>query len=142
MDILKHEISMSLNEFQEQKYLDINNSIAQVILNILLLKPGNLPGLPHIGVNIKSYLHRVDTEWDPEDLKALIMAQCSELISGLITNNIDIFYTSDNNNRPILIVSVGLNDLSNNNLINFGFMKNSDGSVSYLYDFENQIGGI
>jgi hypothetical protein len=136
MDILKHEITMSLNDFQEQNFLDISHSVAQVILNILLMRPGNMPGLPQIGINIKQYLYKVESEWDPENLKSLLMAQCTELIPGLISNKIDIYYTNDNQDRPILIVAVGLNDLSEYNLINFGFLKNEDGRIQYLYDFE------
>jgi hypothetical protein len=136
VEILKHEVSLELNDFQEQKYLDINHSVAQVILNILLMRPGNMPGLPHIGVNIKEYLYKLEDTIDPEELKAKIMAQCVELMPGLITNNIDIFFTNDQNGRPMLIISVGLNDLSQNNLINFGFIKNNDGSINYLYEFE------
>jgi hypothetical protein len=139
MDILKHEIGFKLNEFQQQEILSINESIAQIIINMFLMRQGNLPGLPHIGLNIRDYLNRHEDEIDAEDLKAKIMSQCHELIPGLITNNINVYTSLDNNNRTVLIISIGLTDKSENDLVYFGFRKDADGRINYLFEFEKLI---
>jgi hypothetical protein len=138
-DIMKHEMTLSLNNFQKQELLDLNHSIARIILNIFLLRRGNIPGLPHIGVNIREYLYKSPEEFDSQNLKNLALAQCSELLPGFITGNIDIYFIADLNGQPLIIISVGIADMTESNLINFGFtLSGATGDLQSFYDFEKE----
>jgi hypothetical protein len=103
------------------------------------MRPGNLPGLPHIGLNIREYLNRIEDEVDSEDLKSKIMSQCHQLVPGLVTNDINVYTSLDNNNRMVLIISIGLTDKSENDLVYFGFKREEDGSINYLFEFEKLL---
>jgi hypothetical protein len=136
-DIFKSEILLELNNFQKQKLLDPNNSIAQIIINLFLMRPGNIPGLPHIGINIKDYLYKTDTEINPDDIKSRIASQCNELLPGVVTGDIDIVLVPDFQGKSILLISIGIFDA---NTLHVGFTKNSaTGDLEYLYEFEKAL---
>ena len=147
MDITKPELDLALDSFQKQKLLGINESIAQLLINLFLMRPGNLPGLPHLGINIREELYRHEANIDTEGLKSKIAGQCSELLPGLVTDNISLVFIPDYQNQSLLIVSVGLFD---NSTLNIGFTTGgSTGELQYRYEFEKlaielqtQIGGV
>ena len=53
--MIKPEVTFGLDNFGKQKTLSLSETIGQLVLDILLLKPGQLPSLPHIGMNIKQF---------------------------------------------------------------------------------------
>ena len=53
---IPRDVGFGLNDFQEMQVYSEGESIARYLSNILLMRPGNLPGLPHIGLNIKDFV--------------------------------------------------------------------------------------
>jgi hypothetical protein len=135
MSGFKSELVFGLDNFQRQKVLDSNNSLAQVILNIFFMRPGNLPSLPHIGINITSYLYKFEDELDAEGLKEKIYSQCSELIPYLDIGNIKIFVANYKGNG-ILMIAIPI--IGGDNIL-YAFTKDSTGNVLFNYDFEANI---
>ena len=50
------ELAFGTDNFNNQKILNEVETLTQLLINVLVLKPGQLPGLPHLGMNIKQYI--------------------------------------------------------------------------------------
>lgn len=141
MTEFKGELDFGLDSFQKQKVLDSNNSIARVLLNLMLMKPGNLPSLPHIGINIKQYLYKLEDEVDPDDLKNKIYNQCSELIPYLVLGEVRVFVTNYKG-QSLLLISVPISDttnVQNTTPILFGFAKDYSNGVTFNYQLDQDM---
>jgi hypothetical protein len=134
------ELALNLNNFQQQKILSINDSVAQILINLFLMRPGNLPSLPHIGINLPDYLYRTAGEINVDELKNTIATQCNELLNGVVTGEIDVIFLPDYKGQPMLIVAV---EILNTVTVNIGFTKSAaTNELNYLYQFENQLSDI
>lgn len=140
MDSFKKELDFGLDNFQQQKILSNNDSVARVLLNLFLMKPGNMPSLPHIGINIKEYLYKMNNQLDPDELKDKIYNQCSELIPYLALGAVKIFATNYKG-KDLLIISVPIQNMSANTAdsVLYGFSKDDTENVVFNYQFEDNI---
>lgn len=136
-DGIKKELDFSLNNFQEQKTYEALEAAAQIILNLFFTVPGDYPSLPHIGLDIKQYLYKLEDEIDPEELKGKIFAQCSELMPYLILGNVRIFMTNYKG-KPVLIANIQLNANDQSNDLTMAFSENN-GNLLYDYAFNTDL---
>lgn len=57
------ELTFRINKYKETALLNDKDSLVQIILNALLMVPGNLPSQPLKGVDIFQYMyHRMDSD--------------------------------------------------------------------------------
>jgi hypothetical protein len=138
MEPFKNEVIFGADNFQQPKILSSKESIAQVLLNLFFMRPGNLPSLPHIGINIREYLYRMEDDLDAEELKAKLYDQASVLIPYISLGDVRIFVTSYNG-QSLLIVSIPVFDDSQNNSIVYGFSKDQSGNTIFNYQFQNDL---
>lgn len=141
MTVFKGELDFGLDNFQKQKVLDSNNSIARILLNLMLMKPGNLPSLPHIGIDVKQYLYRLEDEIDPDELKNKIYNQCSELIPYLVLGQVKVFVTNYKG-QALLLISVPITDstkVQDTSSILFGFSKDYSNGVTFNYQLDEDM---
>lgn len=131
------EILFGLDNFQKPKILDEKNSIAQVLLNILILRPGNLPSLPHIGINIKQYLYKFEDDLRADEIKQKIYEQCMELIPYLTLGDIRFFLTRYNE-KDMFILLVPIVFDNNNFTVLYGFTNNGN-EITFNYKIENEL---
>ena len=132
---LGREAFFELNDFREPKMIDKVDTIGQMILNLFLMRPGNIPSMPHIGININQYLHTLENDIDTDELKQKIYDQCSELFSHVRLGDV-LVYSTDFQNVGLLIVSIPI--VGSDNDILFGFSKKDDSSdLNYYIQFKN-----
>ena len=122
---VKRELDFGLDHFGNQKMLTLDDSIAQMVINILFLRPGQLPGLPHIGVDIAKYLYKFDDDLEINDLLAEIRVQCSPLMQYIDVNGM-VMTVIQYNEQPLLVLNIPLRTGTNNTDITIGFKKNED----------------
>lgn len=134
------ELGFGLDGFQKQQVYDSNNSIARVLLNLLLMKPGNLPSLPHIGIDINKYLYVLEDDIDPDQLKNDIYNQCSELIPYLILGEVKVF-VANYNGQGVLLINIPIQDTTNvsSSSILYGFTKDYSNGVTFNYELEQNL---
>lgn len=138
MSGLKSEVTFGTDNFNNQKVLSSEESLAQILLNLLLMRPGNMPGLPHLGINIRQYLYSFTDEIDVDGLKNKIYSQSSELLPYLITGDIKIANVQQNG-QNILIIAIPIPSQNNDDAILFGFSKNADGTLTANYQIDKQL---
>ena len=54
---MAREITFKIDKYKKPVLLNTKESLAQTIINALLMVPGNLPGNPLVGVNVMQYLY-------------------------------------------------------------------------------------
>lgn len=135
MSGIKSEVGFGLDNFMKPKVLDSYQSLAQVILNVLVMKKGNMPSLPHLGIDIRKYLYKFSDEIDVGALKNEIYSQVSEVLPQLISGEIKISVVTYEG-QDLLLVAIPINDTSPDDAIIFGFSKGPNNSVETRYSLE------
>lgn len=77
--------SFGVNDFNEVKYYNADETIVRDLLLLLFGKPGFYPSLPYLGMNIQTLLYQLEDNMDTSQLKAKLAAQCTDFL-GLITS--------------------------------------------------------
>lgn len=99
------DTTFELSEFNEARIRSEMETIKNVLLFILLSKPGAYPSIPQIGLDIETMLYSYFDELDVADLKNKLIEQCSALGAYINAGLIDIkklIYR----NKPSLIIHI------------------------------------
>lgn len=137
MQGLGREVDFGPDNFNKPKILNPSESIAQIIYNLLLMKPGNLPSMPHVGIDIKQYLYMHEDALNGDELKDKIYSQCKELLPYLMIGDILVKVIPHQNNDILFInipMSIG-NEQSEKQLL-MGFTKDSSGEMLTQYQLD------
>lgn len=89
MDI-EYDLSFEVNAFKQPRIISDLETVKNIILFILFAKPGQYPSMPDIGLDIESLLYSHYDELDTEELKDMIIAQCSAMKYYLTTGSVTI----------------------------------------------------
>lgn len=131
------ELDFGLDSFNNQKTLNQAETIAQIMMNIFMLKPGQIPGLPHLGMNIKQYLYKFQEDINTDVIKNELRHQCSFLIPFLDLDNLQVLLVPYNN-ESILYISVPFSVLvenSENQSVLVGYKK-QPGSNDVVFNYK------
>lgn len=133
--MIGHEVDFGTDDFNRPKVLSLKESYCRLLLNVLVLKPGNLPSLPHIGINIKQYLYKLESEIDIAELKDKIYEQCSELLPLILSDEMRIFITKQEN-HDILVLYFPITVDMEKEAILYAFTQNEKGELRYNTMFQ------
>lgn len=97
------EIGLDIDDFDQQRVFTDKDTVARLMMNILFMKPGHLPNLPHIGIDINQYLYKQEDGFDTNDLKNRIATQSMELMPYMLTGEISIKFSEHNGVQFLLI---------------------------------------
>ena len=104
---LPRDVGLDKDFYQKSRIFDETNSLVNYILNILLMRPGNMPSMPHIGVNIGQYIQpNMQQELDVEFVKGLIVSNCEDLLPQLSTDELIVTVVIDEQNKPVLLIKI------------------------------------
>lgn len=135
-EIIKSEVGFGKDNFGNPKQYNIRDSVSLIILNILLMKPGNLPSMPHIGINIRNYLYMNEDEINAEELKQKIYLQCHEMFMYLVSSDIRL-YINGQQGRNILMIYIPLKIEGQDDALLYSFQNDINGEIKYNYAFES-----
>lgn len=133
---IPRDIGFEKDNFNKSKICNETDSLVNYIVNILLMKPGNLPGMPHIGVNLSKYIQKDMRTLDSETIKGLIVKNCEDLLPYIsgddiyvgVVNDKDLVENGDTTDegREVLLVKIPLK-------VNEATRENSDKDVYYAF---------
>lgn len=106
---LPRDVGLGKDNFQKSKIFNETDSLINYILNILLMRPGNMPSMPEIGVNIGQYIQpsmqkRLDTEF----IKGLIVSNCEAILPYLVSEELIVSIVRDSFDRDVLLIKIPL----------------------------------
>lgn len=125
------DVQFGLDDFQRPMAKDKNHAIAQSVLNILLMRKGQLPSMPHIGLDLYSYMYKFEDEIDVGYILGEVQAQCSELANYINTDAIEVMVLPIDG-VDTLVIAVPVYGESN---IIYGFRKKDD-VLLFNYEFD------
>lgn len=106
---LPRDVGLIKDDFQKSTIYNRHQSLVNYILNILLMKPGNLPTMPELGVNITKYIKNNMSEiLDPAQLQGLIASNCKDMLPFIDESRIFVANDIVHNGRSYLIISIPL----------------------------------
>lgn len=100
-----YDFTFELNEFGEPRITTEVETLKNVVLFILLTKPGQYPSLPHIGLNLQSMLYSFYDEIDEGKLQSKIVEQCNAL-GSYFQNDMIMIKKVIYHNQPSLIIQI------------------------------------
>jgi hypothetical protein len=130
------EVDFGEDNFGDPMVLSQGDSIAQQIINILYMRPGQMPSMPHLGINIRKYMHQFFDEFDKEELKNDIIFQCREIIPYIDFDNINIL-TTDLEKQPTLLITIPILIDEGDTLV-LGFRDYAD-DLTFNYQFQSAL---
>jgi hypothetical protein len=133
----KSEVDFGVDSFKKPKILNPKESVAQIILNLFMMRPGSMPSMPHIGINIQSYLYKMEEDLNVEGLKQQIFSQCTELLSFISIGDIQVSVVPYEGQYIMLVILpiIGLDDTDSALLL--GFKQDQNNNLLFNYKFEN-----
>lgn len=135
--MIKRELDFGVDNFNEQKILSDKESIAQILKNILFMRPGNMPSMPHIGINIQSKLYSFDDSLDVEELKTEISSQCSAIIPYLDFDGMNLYVANHKGStQPILMIIIPVLLENQKEELIVGIEKSTQGEIMFNYQFD------
>lgn len=134
--MLKHEIAFGVDSFGKPKVLSDRDTLAQLIINILYLRPGQLPSMPMIGIDIYNYITPSVGEEGLNDLSTHITTQCSALAPYIeLTGTFVKLMTYQG--RPILLIIIPISYNGTQETLLVGARKDTNGRVIFNYEFDD-----
>lgn len=103
---MQQDITFNLDKYGAPEMLDFKTSVAQQIINALFMIPGNLPSMPTIGVNIRQYLYKVDTDYVSSKIESDLKAACGSIISGAYIGTVDFSVQTTSTGQAVFLIMV------------------------------------
>lgn len=86
--VLGYDVLMDVDEFHKPKVISTFEMCCNAIVTLLMMKPGQYPSIPELGIDIEQYLFEYsDDKSIPVKVKNQIMDQCNRLeLTGIDVN--------------------------------------------------------
>ena len=130
--MVSREPTFDIDIYKKPKLLSEKESVAQIIL-----KPGNLPDNPDLGVDIEQYMY-VDSDLSiGETIRTALIKTCGrDLVTANINNVSFITRKQEEDNSYVFLMQINISfkgDDKSTNLGIGGYQKS--GSVTYNWDY-------
>lgn len=107
------EVAFGDDEKGKAKQFTDIESLGQILYNIFVMRPGSLPSLPNVGIDIRQYMYRLEGSIDVDSLKGDIIKSCTELLTFIEVSDIEIQEVDYQNEKVLLIImTVNLEDIT------------------------------
>jgi hypothetical protein len=104
---LPRDVGIEKDNFQKSKIFNETDSLINYILNILIMKPGNLPGLPDVGVDIGRFVDKnMNKGIDSDMIKGLILDNCMNLLPYLSSDEIYVGVLTNADGQQYLVIKL------------------------------------
>lgn len=127
--------SFGVNSFNQAKYKNETETIANSIINLLFGKPGYFPSMPNLGINIQKTMYMFWDEIDPVALKGEIAVQCSAFTDYIVDESLDVIKSSYND-QPLLLVVIPVQIKNSNKNLTIAITQDENGNTQYNYVFD------
>lgn len=75
------EVGFGPNAFNEPTVYGAIESLGQILYNIFVMRPGTLPSLPNVGIDVRKYLYKLEGTIDYGALRQSIFDSCVGLLN-------------------------------------------------------------
>ena len=140
---LQRDIGMDKDNFQKSRIFNETDSLVNYILNILVMRPGNIPGMPELGVNIGQYVHSgMQGKIDVNQIKGLIISNCEQLMPYLIADKMVVAVVKDQYGKDVLLIKIAVGveqDSRQQKDIYYAFYRNELNELEFNFLVDNDL---
>lgn len=106
---LGYDVAFDVDSMYKPKVLSSLELAVNIILTLLMMKPGQFPSIPELGIDIESYLFEYsDDKSLPSEIKNKLSEQCNRLdISGL---TLDVYVDKTEEGHDALIIEITMTE--------------------------------
>lgn len=135
--MLKREIDFTTDKYHKPVYLSKRDSVAQVVINGLFMKKGNLPSHPERGVDIEQYIGKPAESIDELAILSDLRNTCGEDIVGneLLGLTFSTVTLEDGIETTLILVKLSIDNTED--LLAIFLQRRMDSTVRYDYHFIN-----
>jgi hypothetical protein len=131
-----NELDFSLDACNEQKVYTGAMAYAHKIKNLLFMRPGDLPSMPDVGINIQSYRFKAFDTLVNNQLREKLSDQVSAYVTDMPVENIDISVLKDKGDFYLLIKFSLMQDESE---VVFGIQQRKGEIVNFNFEvYDNE----
>lgn len=134
-----NDTTFSIDKYGNPKLLSLKDSVANAVVNVCFMKPGNIPGLPHLGVDIRQYFYKTQEELEQSSsiVSAKIQEACGQLISGANISGVNFTVQKANNGEYVFLLIVRISFPDEGEQVLGVIMKNSNDKITFNYEYMN-----
>ena len=126
------EPAFGLDNFGKPKVLKDSEALATSVLMVLFGKPGFLPSLPDVGMNIGQYTYDFFDDIDVSSIKAQLIYQLPLVSDYVSAGEIDVRKVM-NGDQGVLLFMIPMEQYVPNNNLVIGVETNPNGGMSYNF---------
>lgn len=124
------DAAFGLNSFGKAKITDESQTLINNLITILMAKPGNFPSQPDLGMDILQYLYTDTVKFNPDKVKATLVAQCPDFKACVEDGTFDITYKTDpKTGQAYLLVGLPVKTASNERLLTGIFIDEEERQI-------------
>lgn len=140
---LPRDIGLDKDNFQKSRIFNETDSLVNYILNILVMRPGNVPGMPELGVNIGQYVHPgMQGKIDVNQIKGLILSNCEQLMPYLLADKMVVAIVKDQYGKDVLLIKIAVGveqDSRQQKDIYYAFYRNELNELEFNFLVDNDL---
>jgi len=140
---LPRDVGIDKDNFQKSKIYNQTDSLINYILNILVMRPGNMPSMPELGVNIGQYVQKsMQGKLDSDLIKGLIVSNCEDLLPYLTSDDIYVGVMKDENDKDIMVIKLPLivDEVSQEQKdLYYAFYRNELNDLKFSFLLDNDL---
>lgn len=135
----RREITFKIDKYKKPVLLSTKESIARIIINALLMVPGNLPGNPLVGVNIMQYIYRKVDDVNTGQIMENLQFAVGDTLGDTVLDDVSVASVRDPEG-DILVVNVRLRmpDAREDDTL-VVLLKKTDDRVHFNYKFMSEV---
>ena len=135
----RREITFKIDKYKKPVLLSTKESIARIIINALLMVPGNLPGNPLVGVNIMQYIYRKVDDVNTGQIMENLQFAIGDILGDTVLDDVSVASVRDPEG-DILVVNVRLRmpDAREDDTL-VVLLKKTDDRVHFNYKFMSEV---
>ena len=136
---MPREVTFGINKYKKAVMLNTKETIAQTVINALLMVPGNLISNPLVGVNIMQYLYHKLEDIDTNKIMNDLQFAIGDALGDNVLSDVSVVSLRDpNGDAMVVTVRLRMPDTREDDSL-VVLLKKKDSRVHFNYKFMSDV---
>lgn len=136
---MPREVTFGINKYKKAVMLNTKETIAQTVINALLMVPGNLISNPLVGVNIMQYLYHKLEDIDTNKIMNDLQFAIGDTLGDNVLSDVSVVSLRDpNGDAMVVTVRLRMPDTREDDSL-VVLLKKKDSRVHFNYKFMRDV---
>lgn len=136
---MSREVTFGINKYKKAVMLNTKETIAQTVINALLMVPGNLISNPLVGVNIMQYLYHKLEDIDTNKIMNDLQFAIGDTLGDNVLSDVSVISLRDpDGDAMVVTVRLRMPDTREDDSL-VVLLKKKDSRVHFNYKFMSDV---